>query len=411
MNLVQRVKDILLAPKTTWPQIAQEPADVKSLYANYIVFLAAIPAIATFIGLSVFGIGAFGVSYRVPVMSGLVNMVVGYLLSLGIVFVLALVVDALAPTFGGVRNPVNALKLVAYGATASFVGGIFGLLPSLSILTLLFAIYTVYLIYTGLPVVMKCPPEKAVGYTATIMLCGIVAGVLIAVVSAMVMPSRGLGMAGMGGDAGELTISTPGGKVSIDTQQMEQMARKMEEAGKRMEAAQQSGDAAAAGKAMGEVLGALAGGGGTPMAAQDLKALLPATLLGLPRQSYEARSGQAMGIGGSGARASYGAGAERVELSITDMGGIGAFAMVANFASVAGESESDVRIEKTYKQGARTVHEEYRKDGSHAEVTMFLGNGIMVSAIGQRLDAAALKRALDEAGVDRIESLKRAGKS
>ena len=42
---------------------------------------------------------------------------------------------------------------------------------------------------------------------------------------------------------------------------------------------------------------------------------------------------------------------------------------------------------------------------------MFLGNGIMVSAIGQRLDAAALKRALDEAGVDRIESLKRAGKS
>jgi hypothetical protein len=162
---------------------------------------------------------------------------------------------------------------------------------------------------------------------------------------------------------------------------------------------------------MGEVLGALAGGGGTPMAAQDLKALLPATLLGLPRQSYEARSGQAMGIGGSGARASYGAGAERVELSITDMGGIGAFAMVANFASVAGESESDVRIEKTYKQGARTVHEEYRKDGSHAEVTMFLGNGIMVSAIGQRLDAAALKRALDEAGVDRIESLKRAGKS
>lgn len=410
MNLVQRVKDILLAPKATWPQIAQEPADVKSLYANYIVFLAAIPAIATFIGLSVFGVGAFGVSYRVPVMSGLVNMVVGYLLSLGVVFVLALVVDALAPTFGGVRNPVNALKLVAYGATASFVGGIFGLLPSLSVLALLFALYTVYLIYTGLPVVMKCPPEKAVGYTATVMLCGVVAGVVIAVVSAMVMPSRGLGMAGMGGDAGELTISTPGGKVSIDTQQMEQMARKMEEAGKRMEAAQQSGDAAAAGNAMGDVLGALAGAGGTPIAAQDLKALLPATLLGLPRQSYEARSGQAMGIGGSGARASYGAGAERVDLTITDMGGIGAFAMVAGFASVTGESESDVSVEKTYKQGARTVHEEYRKDGSRADVTVFLGNGIMVSAEGQRVDAAALRRALDEADLGKIESMKRAGK-
>lgn len=407
MNLVQRVKDILLAPKTTWPQIDQEPADVKSLYANYIVFLAAIPAIATFIGLSLFGIGAFGVSYRVPVMSGLVNMVVGYLLSLGVVFVLALVVNALAPTFGGVRNPVSALKLVAYGATASFVGGIFGLLPSLSILTLLFALYTIYLIYTGLPVVMKCPPDKAVGYTATIVLCGIVAGVVLAVVSAAVMPSRGLGMAGLGGDGGEVTISTPGGKVSIDTQQMEQMARKMEEAGKRMEAAQQSGDPAAAGKAMGEVLGALAGGGGTPIAAQDLKALLPATLLGLPRQSYEARSGQAMGIGGSGARASYGSGAERVDLTITDMGGIGAFAMVAGFASVTGESESDGKVEKTYKQGARTVHEEYRKDGSHADVTVFLGNGIMVSAVGQRLDPAALKRALDEVDLAKVEGMRR----
>ena len=411
MNLVQRVKDILLAPKATWPQIEQEPADVKSLYANYIVFLAAIPAVAGFIGLSVFGIGAFGVSYRVPVMSGLVNMVVGYLLSLGVVFVLALVVDALAPTFGGQRNPVNALKLVAYGATASFVGGIFGLMPALSILALLFAIYTIYLIYTGLPVVMKCPPEKAVGYTATIVVCGIVCGIVLAVVSAAVMPSRGLGMAGLGGDSGELTISTPGGKVSIDTNKMEEMARKMEEAGKRMEAAQQSGDPAAAGKAMSEVLGALGGGGAATIPAQELKALLPATLLGLPRQSYEARSGQAMGLGGSGARASYGTGPQRVDLTITDMGGIGAFALVAGFASVSGESESDSKVEKTYQQGGRTVHEEFRKDGSHADVTVFLGTGVMVSAVGQQVDAASLHKALAEADLRKIEAMKRPGKS
>lgn len=410
MNLVQRIKDILLAPKATWPQIAQEPADVKSIYTNYLVYLAAIPAIATFIGLSVFGIGAFGVSYRVPVMSGLLNMLVGYLLSLGIVFALALAVDALAPTFGGVRNPVNALKLVAYGATAGFVGGIFGLLPSLSILTLLFSVYTIYLIYTGLPVVMKCPPEKAAGYTATIVVCGVVAGVLLAVVSAAVMPSRGLGMAGMGGgDGGELTISTPGGKVSIDTNRMEEMARKMEAAGKRMETAQQAGDPAAAGKAMGEILGAL-GGGAPTIPAQDLKSLLPATLLGLPRQSYEARSGQAMGLGGSGARASYGTGPQRVDLTITDMGGIGAFALVAGFATVSGESESDSKVEKTYQQGGRTVHEEFRKDGSHADVTVFLGNGIMVSAVGQQVDAASLHKALAEADLRRIESMKRPGK-
>ncbi|HEY0856689.1 MAG TPA: YIP1 family protein [Albitalea sp.] len=408
MNLVQRVKDILLTPRTAWPQIDREPADVKSLYTGYIVFLAAIPAIASFIGLSLFGIGAFGVSYRVPVMSGLVSMIVGYALSLGIVFVLALVVDALAPTFGGRKNQVSALKLVAYGTTASFVGGIFGLLPSLSILGILAAVYSIYLVYLGLPVLMKCSPEKAGGYTAAVVVCGVVAGVLLATISAAVMPSHGP-MGSMGSADGDITISTPGGKVSIDTARMEEMAKKMEEAGKRMEAAQRSGDGDAAGKALGEMLGAL--GGGAVIPAQDLKALLPATLAGMPRESFDVQSGQAMGLGGSGARATYAAGGRRVDFRITDMGGMGAFAAVAGFAQVTSESESDTKVEKTYKQGARTVHEEASKDGSRAEVTVFLGNGVMVEASGRHMDVAALHKALDEAGLAKIESIKRADRS
>ncbi|CAG1011663.1 Inner membrane protein YohC [Burkholderiaceae bacterium] len=411
MNLVQRVKDILLTPKTTWPQIDQEPADVKSLYTSYIVFLAAIPAIASFIGLSLFGIGAFGVNYRVPVMSGLTRMIVGYVLSLGIVFVLALVVDALAPTFGGRKNQVSALKLVAYGTTASFVGGIFGLLPSLSILGIVAAVYSIYLIYLGLPVVMKCPPEKAGGYTAAVVVCGVVAGVLLATISAAVMPTHGpMGsMGSMGSADGDITISTPGGKVSIDTARMEEMARKMEEAGKRVEAAQKSGDSEAAGKAMGEMLGALGGGAAIP--AQDLKALLPATLAGMPRESFEVQSGQAMGLGGSGARATYAADGRRVDFKITDMGGMGAFAAVAGFAQVSSESENDTKTEKTYKRGNRTVHEEAHKDGSRAEVTVFLGNGVMVEASGEHMDLQALHKALDEANLGKIESIKRADKS
>lgn len=411
MNLVQRVKDILLTPKTTWPQIDQEPADVKSLYTSYIVFLAAIPAIASFIGLSLFGIGAFGVNYRVPVMSGLTRMIVGYVLSLGIVFVLALVVDALAPTFGGRKNQVSALKLVAYGTTASFVGGIFGLLPSLSILGIVAAVYSIYLIYLGLPVVMKCPPEKAGGYTAAVVVCGVVAGVLLATISAAVMPTHGpMGsMGSMGSADGDITISTPGGKVSIDTARMEEMARKMEEAGKRMEAAQKSGDSEAAGKAMGEMLGALGGGAAIP--AQDLKALLPATLAGMPRESFEVQSGQAMGLGGSGARATYAADGRRVDFKITDMGGMGAFAAVAGFAQVSSESENDTKTEKTYKRGNRTVHEEAHKDGSRAEVAVFLGNGVMVEASGEHMDLQALHKALDEANLGKIESIKRADKS
>ncbi|AGU51603.1 Yip1 domain-containing protein [Variovorax paradoxus B4] len=189
MNLVQRVQDILLKPKATWPTIDAEPADAASLYKNYVMILALIPAVAGFIGLSVIGIGAFGVNFRVPVVSGLVNMVVGYVLSLVMVFVLALIIDALAPTFQGTKSQIGALKLSAYASTASFLGGIFSLIPSLAIIGALAALYGIYLIYVGLPVLMKCPADKALAYTAVVVVCAIVGGVVIAWVLSLLTPS------------------------------------------------------------------------------------------------------------------------------------------------------------------------------------------------------------------------------
>ncbi|MGB2880992.1 MAG: Yip1 family protein, partial [Rhodoferax sp.] len=168
MIIVQRVQDILLKPKETWPAIDAEGGDTASIYKNYLIYLALVPAVAGFIGLSLIGVGVFGVSYRVPLISGLAHMVVGYVMSLVMVFVVGLIADALAPSFGGTKNPLNALKLVAYGSTAGFLGGVFSLLPSLSILGVLAAAYSIYLIYIGVPVMMKSPPEKAAGYTAVL---------------------------------------------------------------------------------------------------------------------------------------------------------------------------------------------------------------------------------------------------
>ncbi|WP_043115847.1 Yip1 family protein, partial [Pseudacidovorax intermedius] len=152
MNLVQRVQDILLRPKRTWPEIAAESTDTATLYRDYLLILAAIPAVAGFIGLSIIGAGVFGVRFRVPIVSGLVQAIVSYVLSLVMVYVLALIVDALAPSFGGRRNPIQALKLVAYASTAGFAGGIFGLLPALAVLGALVGLYSVYLFYIGVPV-------------------------------------------------------------------------------------------------------------------------------------------------------------------------------------------------------------------------------------------------------------------
>ncbi len=410
MNLIQRVQEILLKPKETWPAIEKEPATTASVYSGYLVFLAAIPAVAGFIGLSLIGAGAFGISVRVPLLSGLVHMIVGYVLSLVAVFVLALIVDALAPTFAGTKSQINALKLVAYGSTAGFVGGIFSLLPALSVLGLLAALYSIYLIYTGLPVLMKCPPGKAGAYTAVVVVCGIVAMVILGALTALVLPGRGPGLTGMMGDRGAVSITTPGGEVNIDASKMEQASRKMDEARQRLEAAQKSGDTAGAGKAVGDMMGAITGGNATPIAPQDLKALLPESLGSLKRESFETSGGEAMGIAGSSAKAVYAAGDQRVQLTITDLGGLGGLATLAGWANMTVDKETPDMIEKVYKQGGRTVREEYRKDGSHGEYTVILGNGVLVETQGDKIEMPALKTLASGVDLGRIEALKRAAK-
>jgi hypothetical protein len=192
MNIIQRAQDILLKPKATWPQIAAEPASVASIFQQWLLILAAIPALASFIGLSLLGVGGFG--FRLPIASGLVQMVMSYLLALGMVYVMALVVDALAPTFGGRKNFLAAFKLVAYSCTAAFVGGIFNLIPSLAVLGLLAAIYSIYLLYLGLPVLMGNPDDKSPAYTAVVVVVGIVASLVIGALSAALSPGMGMGM-------------------------------------------------------------------------------------------------------------------------------------------------------------------------------------------------------------------------
>ena len=421
MSLIERVQSILLRPKQTWPVIAAEPADVASIYSRYVVILAAIPAICAFVGWTLVGGGMFGVSYRLPIATGLVQMVVGYLLSLAIVYVLALIVNALAPTFGGTKDLVAALKVVAYGSTAGFLGGVFSLLPSLSWLGLLASFYSIYLIYTGLPVLMRCPPEKAGAYTAVVVVCTIIAMIVLGAVSSLFINHGPMGFGtttagvpGLPGAAGggDIQIKTPdGATVTINPSGIADMAKRMEEASKQMESAQKSGDSAAAGKAMGDILGAVTGSGNAaPIPAADLKAMLPESIGDMKRTSIEAQGGEAMGIAGSGAKASYAAGDKRVELSITDTGGLAGLATLAGWANMTVDKETDGKVEKVYKDGGRTVHEEYRKDGSHGEMAVILANGVVVAAEGSRVDIATLKGMVQGLDLAKLEATKRAAK-
>jgi hypothetical protein len=145
--------------------------------------LAAIGPVASIIGMSMMGISMpFGGSFRLPLTTSIGNAVVQYVLSLVGVYLLAMVVDFLAPTFSGEKNSDQALKLAAYSYTAVWLSGIFVMIPALSFFMIL-GLYGLYLIYTGIPVLMKAPQEKALGYTVTVVIAAVIISVIISWVS------------------------------------------------------------------------------------------------------------------------------------------------------------------------------------------------------------------------------------
>ncbi len=174
MDIVERVKAIVLTPKTEWLVIEREPGDANALFASYVAILAAIPAVCGFIGTSIIGMSLPVVgTVRVGIVSGIASAIVQYLLAFAMAYVMALIIDGLAPTFQGQKNQPNALKLAVYSMTPAWLAGIFSLIPGLRLLSIL-GLYGVYLLWVGLPPLMKAPQEKSTGYAATIVVCAIV---------------------------------------------------------------------------------------------------------------------------------------------------------------------------------------------------------------------------------------------
>jgi hypothetical protein len=114
---------------------------------------------------------------QMPVFAGMLNAILGYALSFILLYAMAQIVNALAPTFGGVKNFQNALKLAAYASTPSWLAGIFLILPGLTFLTLL-GLYGFYLLWLGLPVLMKSPPERTALYTLAVAVATILAAIV-----------------------------------------------------------------------------------------------------------------------------------------------------------------------------------------------------------------------------------------
>lgn len=411
-KLIARVKSILLAPKTEWPVIAAEPATTAGLYTGYILLLAAVPAVCQFLRLAVFG-------YSLPFL-GTMHIGVGFALNAAIriyvgsiigTFVVALIVNALAPTFGGQKDSIQALKVVAYSYTASWIAGIAVLLPALGTLIMLVGLfYGIYLLYLGLPPTMKCPAEKATGYTVVTLICAILISVLVFYVMGSVLGLRsGLGMSGLGFDrARHVTIDSDsaGGKVA-------QWAQGVAAAGKQLEAAQKSGDAQAEASAAGKMVASAVTGGAqvAALAPDRLKSFLPETLGGLKRAEIEAERDGAMGMQVALASAHYAddTGGRTLKLEITDMGSAKGILALANGAKVEMDRQTQTGYEKTYHQGDSMIHEQWDNSSGQGEYSAVVANRFTVKIQGNGANMDVLKSALGGVDLAGLAALKDEG--
>jgi hypothetical protein len=268
-GIIDRIKNILLTPSTEWPVIAGEPDSISGIYKRYLIVLYGISAVASLITMLVMGIGGLGIYIKVPFASALSIAVMQFVFPLIMIYVLAMIANALAPTFGGQKDMLRAFKLVAYAFTASVIGSALANLPLLGFLVFIGAIYSLYLLYQGLPVMMQHPNERNVPYFLVLLVCGILSGIVMAFITSALTPTPKLGLADdvtiqtpMGkatvspkgesggsvtiksGDGkeikieakadkdGKMVIEAPGAKMEIDTKKMEDLAKRMEEASK-----------------------------------------------------------------------------------------------------------------------------------------------------------------------------------
>ncbi|HVL69512.1 MAG TPA: Yip1 family protein [Vicinamibacterales bacterium] len=183
--LKARVTNLLTSPATEWPVIEAEPTTTEKLYRGYIAPLAAIPAVAGFIGSAIIGVTLpFIGTYRDSIPSALAHMLVSFVLSLVGVYVAALVVNKLAPTFESRADDLQALKLVAYAQTPSWLAGALFAVPVLGVLAILGTLYAIYLFYLGLPVMMKTPQSKVIPYMVVAAVVVIAVSVVVGLLSA-----------------------------------------------------------------------------------------------------------------------------------------------------------------------------------------------------------------------------------
>lgn len=452
-RLIERIKNLILAPKLEWQVIAPEPTSIARLYTGYIIPLAAFAAVISFLHLSLLGVSVplAGV-VREPVAAGLKSAIYAFGFGLLGTFLVALFIDALAPMFAGARDRRQALKVTAYSFTPAWLSSILALSPVLPTLLQWVALfYGIYVLYLGLPVLMGSPPQRALGYTATV-----VAGTLLL---GFVLLGLTVGLGHFGGGTGNLGSSPAaqaaaqdrgaitvgniiGNALGTDDKGKAGLSNALSnlvKAGQPSDPpsavpaignpadAQANDNAATANaaappaveqnpaSALGGLVTALGGALGgshrvTPVDFKSLTAMLPASLPGMKRTDAQGEKQGAIGVTTTSAKADYqgndGAG---VHIEISDISGVSGLMDAAGSLVQNTTSESASGFERDQVIGGRNVHEKYDAKAKKGDLNVIVAKRFEVDVTGEGVDMNALEQSLGQVDLAHLESMKDQG--
>ena len=450
-GFISRVKNIVMSPTAEWQVIAPESTSIAQLYTGYIAILAALATVMAFIRMALIGVRLplGGGVMRYPMSSALSTAVMSFVFGLIGVFLVGLIINVLAGTFSAQKDQRQALKVSAYSLTPAFLSSILALSPVLpTLLQFLAGCYGIYVLYLGLPVVMGAPKEKAVGYTAAVVIRTILLGIVLGAIAG------GLGI--FGSRAGMFGSTSPFGAQSAEQQQAAARAQgaaaggnvsgnklgtheegkaglsaalsNMVKAGEQQQAAQQHADPNSAGNApptASDTQNAVAAGGGlltalggalggpnraAPVDFKNLSDLLPTSLQGMKRTTAQGSAQGALGVKTTSATADYvSSNGATVHLEIADLTGVSGLMDLANTLVQNTTSQSDTGYEKDVTLNGRSAHEKYDAPNKKGDISMQVAKRFTVDVTGQGVEMAALEQAYSQIDLSRLESMKDQG--
>lgn len=184
----KHVWGLMARPKDEWKSIRDERCTIGKCYCSHVLLLAALPAIAYFIGTSQVGWVIGTKSVRLSTESSLYIAALTYLTMLVGVFAMGKAIHWMSQTYGAKQNLPQSIALAAYTATPLFLTGIMLIYPILwlnLLIGLMALAYTIYLLYIGVPIMMKISQERGFLFASAVMGVGLV--MLVAVLAATVV--------------------------------------------------------------------------------------------------------------------------------------------------------------------------------------------------------------------------------